>query len=295
MPRPHRRPIRARGGVGCSVAETVGTQSFADRHPLLRGLPAIVASTLGALAVIAYPLGLIAYWIQIWRDYTHDATVALYAASLVPVSVAAGRALELLFVAFMVANFALFGISLTHTLKVAKYSGRERTGLRRWMLTTRGRIVTTLIDFGLAAFLPLGIGLISLDRVGDVPFYLCAVAVAGGGGHLVSSLTAGNLKEVEETRRTVGIEGHEEEIARDFLSAWLRAGVALAVTAVVACLFLIPLQSPPLAEVTFDGTGGTGAKLISHSEGYWYVIESGDRNVTAIPDSTASTAKISRP
>ncbi len=94
---------------------------------------------------------------------------------------------------------------------------------------------------------------------------------------------------------TVGTEEREEVIAREYLSAWLRAGVTLALSAAIACLFLIPLQPPPLANVTFSGAVDCEARLISHSQGYWYVIKNGDRSVTAIPDSTAGTTTISTP
>ncbi len=51
----------------------------------------------------------------------------------------------------------------------------------------------------------------------------------------------------------------------------------------------------PSANVRFSGDAHGQAKLISHSQGYWYVIKNGDRTVTAIPDSTVGTVTISRP
>ncbi len=78
------------------MAESNGTPDLAKGRALLSSLPTIIAGTLASLAVIVYPLGLVAYWIQMWQDYTHDVTLALYAASLIPAPVAAGRALDVL-------------------------------------------------------------------------------------------------------------------------------------------------------------------------------------------------------
>lgn len=281
------------------MSESNGTPGLAEGRSLLRSLSAVVAGTFGFLAIIGYPLGLIAYWIQMWRDYTHDATVALYAASLVPVPVATGRALGLLPVIVVVAVLAMFSMSFTHQIRVLTYYVRDTTqltGLRRLLLSRAGKVFSSILALSIAATLvPLNTDLIPLNGTGDVLFYLCAVAVAGGGGELVSRILARNLERNREIWETVDAGDREEIAGREFLSAGLRAGATLASTAIITALFLIPLQSPPLANVTFSGAVDCQAKLISHSQGYWYVIKNGDRSVTAIPNSTAGTANISMP
>lgn len=281
------------------MSESNGTPSLAEGRSLLRSLSAVVAGTFGFLAIIGYPLGLIAYWIQMWRDHTHDATVALYAASLVPVPVATGRALGLLPVIVVVAVLASFAMSVTHQLRVLTYYVRDTTqltGLSRLLLSRAGKVFFSILNLSIAAtLLPLYTDLIPLSRTGDVLFYLCAVAVAGGGGELVSRILARNLERNREIWETVDVGNREEIVGREFVSASLRAGATLALTAIITALFLIPLQSPPLANVTFSGAVDYQAKLIGHSQGYWYVIKNGERDVTAIPNSTAGTANISRP
>jgi hypothetical protein len=77
------------------------------------------------------------------------------------------------------------------------------------------------------------------------------------------------------------------------LSVLSRSNFAL--NLIIAALFLIPLQAPPLTTVRFTNTAFEDAKLITHSQGYWYVIKQGDDDVTALPDEVVGTATISRP
>lgn len=231
------------------MAESAESQSFADRHPVLHRIPSIAAGTIGFLALIVYPLGLIAYWIQIWRDYTHDTTVALYAASLVPVPVVAGRSLNLLLVTLLLAAFTSFAGTSTHLIRITRYRLGDRTPSSRrgrFVLSPVGRFIFAAVDLTLvAALIPQVWSSISFNSVGDLLFYVCAVATAGAGGHLVYLIIGRNLERSGGVGNTVGTEEREEVIGRELLSAWLRAGVTLALSAVIACLFLIPLQPPP--------------------------------------------------
>lgn len=78
-------------------------------------------------------------------------------------------------------------------------------------------------------------------------------------------------------------------------SFYLQRIPALFVSIFLASLFLIPLHSLALASVRFSGVTDADAKLLTHSQGYWYVIERGDRSVKALPDNSAGTGTIVNP
>jgi hypothetical protein len=88
------------------VADRRDTAEHSEGSPLVRNLPTLVAGFLGALAIVAYPIGFFAYWVQIWSEYTHDPTTALYAAALIPVPVAVGRAVGVLVVAVVAGSIS---------------------------------------------------------------------------------------------------------------------------------------------------------------------------------------------
>lgn len=281
------------------MAESGETHNPAESRSLLRSLPTILAGTLASLAVIVYPLGLVAYWIQMWRDYTHDATVALYAASLAPAPVVADRSLDLLLTTIVVA-FLSPSASLLFQMPIdeAKIEARP-TALRvltRLVLSRAFRFFFAVLSVGTTGLLFAIVEppIIPLNGTSDMLLYWCAVVVAGGGGLLASEMM-GKIFRTLAARNTDATENHEGAANREFFGTSVRAGATLILGAVVAAVILIPVQSPSLASITFTGSVDYEAKLIGHSQGYWYVIKNGERDVTAIPDSTAGTVNISGP
>ena len=65
----------------------------------LSSIPAVLAAYITSLAVITYPVGFITLWLQIWRGYISDSFTAMYATSLMPIPVVAGRSLSVLYLA----------------------------------------------------------------------------------------------------------------------------------------------------------------------------------------------------
>jgi hypothetical protein len=65
--------------------------------------------------------------------------------------------------------------------------------------------------------------------------------------------------------------------------------------ALLAAMALIPLRQPSLPVAQFSDGPAEEAILISHQEGYWYVLQEDERSLTAIPDDEAGTVSISGP
>ena len=221
------------------MTEGAGEGNGDGDFSFLRSLPTVIAGTLAALAVIVYPLGLLAYWIQIWRDYTHDATTALYAASLLPPPVAAGNALDLLptaFVAALVATFASNAFPVLIFRPTPTDTAPEWfTRLIRVVFSNPGRIVIFILGLTPALLVPLVLNLVTLDSATDVFFYACAVTVAAVGGLYQLWL----LVQPELETRTA-----DAAIPPNIL--W-QGILALFVPVVLAALLLIPLYSPAFA------------------------------------------------
>lgn len=255
---------------------------------LLRGLPALVAGALASLAVVVYPLGLFAYWIQIWREYTHDATTALYAASLLPPPVLAGSSLDLLpaaFAAFFVASAVGSATGVLTILPMLMDDARPDSYGRvaRILFSGPGRIVVFVLQTVPAMAAPWALDLVTLNSPNDVFFYLCAVTIAAAGGLLQALLLNRGVK-------------REETVEEDKpLPTGVQSILALVTSMILAAVFLVPLYSPSLANIRFSDVPSGDAKLLTHSQGYWYVLKSGDRSVTALQDESVGTATITPP
>lgn len=91
-----------------------------------------------------------------------------------------------------------------------------------------------------------------------------------------------------------------------FLSSWRRGHRmwSLVITSLLVYLGLTlvgtvraDVTSPPLPSVTFPASGIDSKrilKLLSHTDGYWYVLDESNGNVVAIPDNEAGTVTLSR-
>jgi hypothetical protein len=124
-------------------------------------------------------------------------------------------------------------------------------------------------------------GVVTLDSAIDVLFYVAAAVIAAAGGLFATWLAFSLVK-------AAAVEGY------DFRS-FVPSVIVLVTTIIIAALFFIPLHSPALPTVRFSDVSGGDAKLLTHSQGYWYVIKDGDRSVTAVPDEAVGNATISRP
>jgi hypothetical protein len=258
-----------------------------EKRPVIKTLLTLAATYLATLAIIAYPLGFLTLWIQIWREYTHDAATAIYAVSLIPVAVVVVKA----FAALGTALFFVMGVSASASQFIAFYGAvdlegeetRTRLSGRRFrrfweffLFDKKWRAAQLLNGFLVGALLPWAFELVSIDSGTDAFFYTCSVLIAGGGVVIGNSMLFKHLNEQHDLR-----------------AIYAKALPIMISSVVVAAFLLIPLQPPEFPVVRFSEGTVEEARLISHSEGYWYVIAEGKRAVMALPDNTVGTATVS--
>jgi hypothetical protein len=146
-----------------------------------RNIPTVVAGLLGALALVVYPSGFLVYWIQIWREYTQEATPALYAASLMPAPVVAGGALRVLYTASLASVISLFVSAAWGEGKfwqfVQNHPREEFEELSS--ISPTMRIVGLVLQIFMGATILLVTGLVDVDSASDIFYYACAVTVGG--------------------------------------------------------------------------------------------------------------------
>lgn len=165
----------------------------ATGQSLASNLPTIVGAYLAALAIIAYPLGVYTLWTQIWREYTHDSSTALYAVALLPAPVVAGRALSILYL-LIFTGAAAFIISEVFIMRFALIRGRanvvqafvEEDFLTSWRhASLMGKVQTIgigLLALAQATLIPLAFPIVMLDSLLDLFFYALYVLFVVGGG-----------------------------------------------------------------------------------------------------------------
>ncbi len=258
-----------------------------ERRPLIKTLLTLAVTYLGTLAFIAYPLGFLTLWIQIWREYTHDAATAIYAVSLIPVAVVVVKTLAALGTALLVIMFvtasagratAFFGVvDLEGEETRTRLSGRRFRRFWQFFLFDRvWRAAYLLMGFCVGALLPYAVEWVSIDSGTDAFFYSCSVLIAGGGVVIGTSMLYKHLKEQNDLR-----------------AIYTKALPIMISSVVVAVFLLIPLQPPKFPVVRFSEGTVEEARLISHSEGYWYVLAEGKRAVIALPDNAVGSATVS--
>lgn len=246
---------------------------------------AVVATYLVPLLVLAYPLGFLTFMVQVWREHTYDAASAMYAASLMPASVVVAKSLAVLgsalFVIWGVSAFSAYTIASHRMVSVRKKDFEEELSGRRFtrwfMLNKTGRAAQLFMGFSLAAMLPYALLLVSLNDGTDLFYYSCAVLVAGVGS-VVGALTLMGRPGEPPDKRTV----------------YTRALPVMAGSVVLASLLLVPVFPTKLPVVRFSDGAVDGAALVSHADGYWYVVND-DAEVVAMPDDAVGTATISTP
>ena len=245
---------------------------------------AIGATYFGTLALIAYPLGFATFWIQVWREYTYDAATALYAASLMPGSVVVAKAFAVLASALLTivgtSGLVAVGVSWyrvgTWASQVIPEELLESRTVLLFLVSKRGRVLYLLVVLLLAAVTPYTGWWLSLKNGADIFYYSCAVLIAGGGVAVGSNLLFRDMEEMQDKRTVYG-----------------QAIPLMAASALVASLFLVPLMPSDLPSVQFSEGTVEEAILISHSEGYWYVVDPPESGVLALPDSAVGTVTIS--
>ncbi len=149
------------------------------------------------------------------------------------------------------------------------------SSLRLLVLSEKGRISYLLVGLFVAVTTPYALWLVSLEDRADVFYYACAVLVASGGALIGTNLLFRNLEELPDRSIIYG-----------------QAIPLMAASALIASLFLVPLMPSNLPSVRFSEGTIEEATLISHSEGYWYVVDTPETGVLAMPDTAVGTATI---
>lgn len=247
---------------------------------LLQSAPTFIAAYLGALAIIAYPLGFFIFWIQIWREYTHDASIALHATALIPIPVAVGKSLTLLDLLTITAIGPLLISSNLGTRRTMKLFWREEMSTSdSWVIRFYSSSIYGVGSFLSTVFLifasPFLVQVVLVDSVTDWFFYACFLVTSVVGGVLAFPLLSKG-----------GIEGQDSR-------SWMGGIILLVVSSILAAMLLVPLRQSQLPTVEFDNSSIEEAALISHKDGYWYVLQNEERTLRAIPDSTVGRVSIS--
>lgn len=259
------------------------TQKSQNRFTF-KTLLTVAVTYLGTLVLIAYPLGFATFWVQVWREHTHDAATALYAASLMPVPVVVAKSFVVLgttlIVIWGVCAIAAKTVASYRVVSVRKAEIEEQLSdsrfIRSFMLGRRWRIWHIFTGLSVAALLPFALELISLNNGTDVFYYGCAVLVAGGGA-VIGTLMLCDRPGESLDKRTL----------------YVNVMPVMIGSAVIACLLLVPVLPTKLPMVQFSEGKVKEAALISHSEGYWYVVDNAKAGIIALPDGTVGTATVS--
>jgi hypothetical protein len=260
-------PISQGIGEDRSSASSGGALSTSSGNLTARGggggasITEVAAGYITALVVLVYPTGLLTFAAQIWTSYGYAPSTSFFAASLAPTAVVAAKVAHSL-VWFAVALVAV-GIIL------GKRSGALSGG--RYQLPQRLRTTTIIVAIAVLA-VPLSAGTpIATSIFGHTDLftqrglilYGVFVVFVGIGGFVGAVW-------VDEFAGAMG---------------WARfvAFVPVYLATLLAAIVLAGAQGSSLPRVRLGREQATDVRLLSHSQGYWYVFDKQGK-LLAIPD-----------
>jgi hypothetical protein len=241
-----------------------------------------LAALLTGLGAMTYFVGLVAVYAPIYREYAHDVSVALYAASLVPRQVVIGLGVRYVFsppivLILLVAVVSVLTIALFQL--ASRVIGNLENSIAKWLFSTLGVVLWLAVMGG--------------------SFYLLARRFVMAAGLTPSSRQASNLGELGQMALN--------SIAGILICTliWLRVSVRFELTrqqvwrTLSIAYVLMTLGSladaytnpSALDPVKVSGTEETRGTLVGHSDGYWYLFNSNDVLV-AIADDDVKRARI---
>lgn len=240
---------------------------------------ATVLSLLVAILGPLYVLGMLALWVELSENYTYDFTVAWYAASLIPKAVVLGHSAILLweelpyFILLLflhTRNTRHFRVSVTPESDRAMRVKQRRGG--RLRLLIKGSVITVLA----------------------ILFFISLLNSRWTWSRFVS-LGAGSISGLVSV--LILWEGGPRN--RPSLTRYLASLTVLYIGVIFITIFDAGLRKPPLPAIhlRYEESDAVitpiSGKLLSHSEGHWYVLAESEGNVLAIPDGSAKGVTIS--
>ena len=149
---------------------------------ILRRPAELLLSYLSLLAILLYPVGLSTLWVQqVMKDYIGGPVASLYAASLVPIPVVAGKAIVSVLILLMIALGSATLLLIVPMLRyIAQHANEFDVPSVRWLHYTRFLFATG--SFLNLVTLPQEFGFVYLDSTVDWFLYVgCGLL----GGYLI--------------------------------------------------------------------------------------------------------------
>lgn len=267
------------GAVLTSEAETTPAT--------LRDLAETFTVYVGIPALLLYPLGLFMLALQLYRHYDLKFLTAWYASSLVPNAVVAGHGAK----AFLMPLF----ISLVVCLLVAKVTFRLRGGWK-----SEGRLspdspwarIRALVKA--APRVIIGIALLIVSVV----IVLFVIAYSSDYGNLFAIPTAILVSFVGGFFIYLNHQSSEYKamkLSKGVAEGWILSGLAIAYAGGLAGAFAtVYVQGDTLPRVTIEHNASSDeypplitGLLLSHSEGYWFVLTTPNESSNVNEQNTA--------
>ena len=221
----------------------------------------VVGGYLASVVVLLYPIGLLSLTLQLWVAYEYPILDSLYAAALAPVPTAMAQIF-----------YSLYWFLSSYIL--AEYvSGllwqKSATPL---LPMIRGERLQSIILVVLIAIAP--------PIVIRPEYILTLKGVTLWVGFVLSALAGGIIGGL---------------LHRDAGARWprLAANLAVYLFAILGAVLLTGTEGPHLPLVELGGEECTEARLLSHSNGYWYVFDPED-GLSAVPDDEAGRVQFLR-
>jgi hypothetical protein len=260
---------------------------------LLALLVEIAVGYLTIIGFLFYPIGMLVFSLQIWNAYPYGLSDAFFAASLIPIPVAAGITLGFLLwalIAMTVAQEIGLAIAMprwrqnyvsTIATKASSLPEADRERVLNWQDRQEWHFKYFRWGFLGSAFLtlsaPVALQLILFDSWRTWALYIAFVIFCCIGG-----VAAGLLARLRV----------QEESFIAFSSIWKALAVAYAF-GILAGIALTGTSSPSLPLVAFESAEQKEGHLLSHKEGYWYVFDT-QGTLRAVSDDAAGDVRFLR-
>jgi hypothetical protein len=247
-----------------SSSET--SSSNAGRGSTATRIVEIAVAYLTIIGFLFYPIGLLVLTLQLWNAYPYSFSDALFAASLVPIALSAGRILD-----FLLWGFIAMGIAQAIAAAIArrrvqehfaaniapKLAAAEREDLLQEEEFWKVQRVENLLIILMSLIAPYLLQLVLFDSWRTWLLYITFVILTCIGG-----AAAGLLLRFTGDSPYGSLIGNWRALLVSFVFAIL-AGIALTGTS---------LPSLPVVAYEANSTQEEG-QLLAHREGYWYIFD----------------------